>query len=52
MNHNEERHHIDPIIDNTDHLNPIIVYPSETGTQVQSGKKSTREEHYDEKMAS
>ena len=32
MNHNEERQHIDTITDNTDHINPIIVYPLEVCT--------------------
>ncbi|KAA0063212.1 putative mitochondrial protein [Cucumis melo var. makuwa] len=36
INHNEDRRHTDTVSDNTDHLNPIIVYPLETGTQESS----------------
>ncbi|TYK10642.1 Retrovirus-related Pol polyprotein from transposon TNT 1-94 [Cucumis melo var. makuwa] len=36
MNHNEDRRHTDTVSDNTDHLNPTIVYPLETGTQESS----------------
>ncbi|TYK18915.1 Retrovirus-related Pol polyprotein from transposon TNT 1-94 [Cucumis melo var. makuwa] len=36
MNHNEDRRHTDTVSDNTDYLNPTIVYPLETGTQESS----------------
>ncbi|KAA0053142.1 putative mitochondrial protein [Cucumis melo var. makuwa] len=36
MNHNEDKRHTDTVSDNTDHLNPTIVYPLETGTQESS----------------